>query len=132
MTELNENVTREMNKYLEDTTIEEIMYRNRKMFHFKVNLTRSQREQDIDVLDLSQRSYNCLRRAGINTLGQLVSTYSTKDNVSSKTQMRKTRNLGTKSANEILLHLFYYQFNILNEEEKSAYMKNVIGSNEVA
>ena len=117
MTELNENVTREMNKYLENTTIEEIMYRNKKMFHFKVNLTRSQREQDIDVLDLSQRSYNCLRRAGINTLGQLVSTYSTKDNVSSKTQMRKTRNLGTKSADEILLHLFYYQFNILNEEE---------------
>lgn len=50
-------------------------------------------ETSIDKLDLSVRSYNCCKRAGINTLGDLCGkTY---------TEMLKVRNLGKRSLQEI-------------------------------
>lgn len=51
-------------------------------------------EMAIDDLDLSVRSYNCLRRAGINTVKDL--TEKTEDD------MLKVRNLGKKSLEEVL------------------------------
>ena len=51
-------------------------------------------EMAIDDLDLSVRSYNCLRRAGINTVKDL--TEKTGDD------MLKVRNLGKKSLEEVL------------------------------
>ena len=50
-------------------------------------------EMTIDELDLSVRSYNCLKRAGLNTVAEL-STKSEED-------MMKVRNLGRKSLKEI-------------------------------
>jgi DNA-directed RNA polymerase subunit alpha len=47
----------------------------------------------IEELDLSVRSYNCLKRAGINTVGELVRK--TEDD------MMKVRNLGKKSLEEV-------------------------------
>jgi DNA-directed RNA polymerase subunit alpha len=47
----------------------------------------------IEELDLSVRSYNCLKRAGINTVGELVRK--TED------EMMKVRNLGKKSLEEV-------------------------------
>jgi len=54
-------------------------------------------EMTIDDLELSVRSYNCLKRAGINTVAQL--TNKTPD------EMMKVRNLGKKSLDEVLLKL---------------------------
>ncbi|MCR4650255.1 MAG: DNA-directed RNA polymerase subunit alpha [Lachnospiraceae bacterium] len=51
----------------------------------------------IDELELSVRSYNCLKRAGINTVKELVSK--TPD------EMMKVRNLGKKSLDEVLAKL---------------------------
>ena len=48
----------------------------------------------IDELELSVRSYNCLKRAGINTVSEL--TNKTSDD------MMKVRNLGRKSLEEVL------------------------------
>jgi DNA-directed RNA polymerase subunit alpha len=50
-------------------------------------------EMSIDELELSVRSSNCLRRADIYTLEQLISK--------SEEDMSKVRNLGKKSLNEI-------------------------------
>ena len=130
MIELNESVTREMNKYLDDTTIEEILFRNRKMFHFPVQLTGEQMKQDIEVLDLRPRAYNCLKRFGFNTLGDVVNGVETKEGESSKKQLLKIRNLGKNTAEEILIKLFYYQFLILSDERKKSYMNKVITSNQ--
>ena len=47
----------------------------------------------IEDIGLSHRSYNCLRRAGISTLNQLIGK--------SKNEMLKIRNLGMKCYNEI-------------------------------
>ena len=44
----------------------------------------------IEELDLSVRSFNCLKRAGINTVEDLVSK--------SEDEMMKVRNLGRKSS----------------------------------
>ena len=50
-------------------------------------------ETTIEDLDLSVRSYNCLKRAGINTVADLVNK--TEDD------MMKVRNLGRKSMDEV-------------------------------
>ena len=50
-------------------------------------------EMTIDELDLSVRSYNCLKRAGLNTVAELTAK--------SEEDMIKVRNLGRKSLKEI-------------------------------
>ena len=52
---------------------------------------------NIDELELSVRSYNCLKRAGINTVAELCSKTSD--------DMMKVRNLGKKSLEEVLAKL---------------------------
>ncbi len=51
-------------------------------------------DMPIEELDLSVRSYNCLKRAGINTVGELCSR--------SEDEMMKVRNLGRKSLEEVV------------------------------
>ena len=130
MIELNESILREMNRYLNDTTIEEILIRNRKMFHFKVMFTSEQMAQDIDVLDLRPRAYNCLKRYGYNTVGDVVNGVETREEESSKRQLLKIRNLGRNTAEEILMKIFYYQFLVLPDEKKCDYMQKIVTANQ--
>ena len=51
-------------------------------------------EMTIEELDLSVRSYNCLKRAGINTVEDLINK--------SEEDMMKVRNLGRKSLEEVI------------------------------
>lgn len=130
MIELNENVTSEMNKYLVGTTIEEILIRNRKMFHFQVMFTDNQMNQDIDVLDLKPRAYNCLKRYGFKTISDVVNGVETRNGESSKKQLLRIRNLGKNTAEEILIKLFYYQFTVLSDERKKSYMTKILETNQ--
>lgn len=66
-------------------------------------------EMTIEELDLSVRSYNCLKRAGINTLEQL--TEKTED------EMMKVRNLGKKSLEEVTQKLHELGFNLKSSYE---------------
>ena len=50
-------------------------------------------EMNIDELELSVRSYNCLKRAGINTVEELCNK--------TPEDMMKVRNLGRKSLEEV-------------------------------
>ena len=50
-------------------------------------------EMTIEELDLSVRSYNCLKRAGINTVQELTNK--------TEEDMMKVRNLGRKSLEEV-------------------------------
>ena len=54
-------------------------------------------EMNIDELELSVRSYNCLKRAGINTVEELTNR--------TPEDMMKVRNLGRKSLEEVLAKL---------------------------
>lgn len=66
-------------------------------------------EMNIDELELSVRSYNCLKRAGINTVQQLCAK--TPDD------MMKVRNLGRKSLEEVLAKLKELNLSLSTQEE---------------
>jgi DNA-directed RNA polymerase subunit alpha len=66
-------------------------------------------EMSIDELELSVRSYNCLKRAGINTGEELCNK--TPD------EMMKVRNLGRKSLEEVLAKLKELGLQLNNVEE---------------
>ena len=54
-------------------------------------------EMNIEDLDLSVRSYNCLKRASVNTVGDLAEK--------TEEDMMKVRNLGRKSLEEVIQKL---------------------------
>ena len=66
-------------------------------------------EMNIDELELSVRSYNCLRRAGINTVEELCNKTSD--------EMMKVRNLGRKSLDEVLAKLRELGLSLKSGEE---------------
>lgn len=66
-------------------------------------------EMTIEELDLSVRSFNCLKRAGINTVDDLINK--------SEEEMMKVRNLGKKSFDEVKEKLQSLGFNLTTEEE---------------
>lgn len=66
-------------------------------------------ETTIEELDLSVRSFNCLKRAGINTVEDLISK--TEDD------MMKVRNLGRKSLEEVIYKLQSLGFSLHKEDE---------------
>ena len=68
-----------------------------------------QLDMTIDELELSVRSYNCLKRAGINTVGELCNK--TPDD------MMKVRNLGRKSLEEVLAKLKDMGLSLRSSEE---------------
>ena len=66
-------------------------------------------EMTIEDLDLSVRSFNCLKRAGINTVEDLINT--------SEEDMMKVRNLGRKSLEEVIQKLNSLGFSLQKEDE---------------
>ncbi|MCC8111811.1 MAG: DNA-directed RNA polymerase subunit alpha [Ruminococcus sp.] len=66
-------------------------------------------EMTIEELDMSVRSFNCLKRAGINTVGDLINK--------SEEEMLKVRNLGKKSFDEVREKLQSLGFDLASEEE---------------
>ena len=63
----------------------------------------------IDELDLSVRSFNCLKRAGINTVEDLVNK--------SEEDMMKVRNLGRKSLEEVIAKLASFGLSLKKDDE---------------
>ena len=66
-------------------------------------------EMTIEDMDLSVRSFNCLKRAGINTIEDLTKK--------SKDDMLKVRNLGLKSLEEVIKKLESFGFSLRVDEE---------------
>lgn len=66
-------------------------------------------EMTIEELDLSVRSYNCLKRAGINTVDDLISK--------TEEEMMKVRNLGRKSLEEVVQKLDALDLKLATNED---------------
>lgn len=66
-------------------------------------------EMSIEELDLSVRSYNCLKRAGINTVEELLQR--------NEDEMMKVRNLGRKSLEEVLKKLNELELSLRKSDE---------------
>ena len=80
---------------------------------FKSIETKSEKNSElgklIEDLDFSVRTYNCLKRAAINTVGDLISR--------SEDDMIKVRNLGKKSLDEVIAKLGEMGLHLANNEE---------------
>ena len=66
-------------------------------------------EKTIEELDLSVRSFNCLKRAGINTVEDLINK--------TEEEMMKVRNLGRKSLEEVIHKLESLGFSLSKGDE---------------
>lgn len=66
-------------------------------------------ELPIEEMDLSVRSYNCLKRAGINTVEDLIKK--------SRSDMLKVKNLGIKSIDEVIAKLESYGLSLRKDED---------------
>ena len=64
----------------------------------------------IEELDLSVRSYNCLKRAGVNTVEDLASK--------TEEDMMRVRNLGRKSLEEVLQKMESLGLSLQKEEDE--------------
>ena len=87
----------------EETTVVEIMAEKDDKGKEKIL------EMTIEELDLSVRSFNCLKRAGINTVNDLIEK--------SEEEMMKVRNLGKKSFDEVKEKLHSLGYDLSSEEE---------------
>lgn len=82
-----------------DATVQQIEEETKKA---RIDLNFDEDEKGIEHLDLSVRSYNCLRRAGISTIKNLI------DFINNDGDFAKIRNMGRKSANEITSRMSEY------------------------
>ncbi len=83
--------------------------KNVEMIDGEETVKKIQLEMTIEELDLSVRSFNCLKRAGIDTVGDL--TNRTQD------EMIKVRNLGKKSLEEVIQKLETMGLSLKKEDE---------------
>jgi len=66
-------------------------------------------EMTIEDIDLSVRSYNCLKRAGINTVADLIKK--------TESDLAKVKNLGKRSLEEVIAKLESFNLTLRNDEE---------------
>ena len=89
-------------------------------FRFYMNLTGRMKDEPIESLDLSVRSFNSLKRADFHTIGDVAQA------VASGRELKGIRNCGAKSVREIMEHLFLYQYNSLSPDRQEAYLLEVV------
>lgn len=101
----------------------EVNKKKGKSLRFNIYMTEKLSSTDIDVLDLSVRSSNCLKRAGIMTIGELC------EKIHTSTELKSIRNCGSTSVTEIMDKLFGYHFSQLPENRQEQYIKEVVEMN---
>ncbi len=92
-------------------------------FRFPLYMSKNLENTNIEDLELSVRSINCLKRANIMTIGMLCKA------VQSSSDLKKIRNCGVTSIAEIMDHLFAYQYNMIRPERREEYLATVIEMN---
>lgn len=93
-------------------------------FRFPVYPEQECMKQDISVLELSVRANNCLRRADIHTVRDLVLRIDSEDD------LRRLRQCGSTSVREIMEAVFLYQYEQLSDHKKERFMKRLYELNE--
>ncbi len=89
-------------------------------FHFRFHMTEKMSELPIEVLDLSTRAHNGIKRRGFNTIGDLVNS------IAAGNDIRQTRSLGPKSAREIMEKLFLFQYDLLSDRKREDFLAEVL------
>lgn len=92
-------------------------------FKFRMHLTAAMSDSSIEVLDLSVRSCNSLKRAGYSSIGEVAEA------IAGGRELKHIRSCGAKSVREIMEHLFLYQYYSLKPEKREAYLEEVVRLN---
>lgn len=93
------------------------------MYEREEKVSNKKLEKKIEEMDLSVRSYNCLKRAGINTVGEL--TQKTEE------EMMRVRNLGRKSLKEVVTKLHELGLDLRRSYEVDHQYDEVIDEDDV-
>lgn len=101
----------------------EIKKRRGGKLRYPIYINEKLRTTELEALELSVRSSNCLHRAGYRTIGELVEA------IESSEDLKKIRNCGTKSIDEIMEQLFCYQYCQLDASQKIKYIHKVLQLN---
>lgn len=94
-----------------------------KKLKFPMYVNQTMMETDIDVLELSVRSGNVLRRAGYHTVGQIV------ENITSEDDLARLHQCGKKSMKEIMEKLLLYQLEVLEPARREKYLRRIVELN---
>ena len=101
----------------------ELKEKHGRKFHFCLHMTEKMSNTPLEALELGQRSYNCLKRAGYSTVGEVA------DAIIGGRELKGIRNCGAKSVREIMEQLFMFQYNSLRPEKRNDYMSEVVRMN---
>lgn len=116
-------MSRKVAEVIEDKNFENWIRQHRGVFRFPVYPDSEPMKEDISAMDLSVRSYNCLKRAGFTTISSLV------NGISGREDLMKIRNCGAKSQREIMLSIFLYQYAKMKPEKRLGYQNKVLEMN---
>jgi len=118
-----EMIFEEIMKLVPNADIAKIKKRRGGKFLFPIYINEKLHSTDLEALELSVRSSNCLHRAGYKTIGDLV------EGINGRDDLKKIRNCGTKSIDEIMQQLFCYQYMQMEKERKVKYINRVLELN---
>ena len=97
-----------------------------KQLQYHLFLTPELAKTSIEDLEVKSRAVNALKRAEIFNIGELV------DIVHCTADLKSYRNLGIKTAQEIMLSLLFFQYSILPPDRRKAYMRDLYELNRKA
>ena len=123
MTSTSEEKYQRINEVMKAACGHGVHHKKGAIFHFPVYRGDKTRETSIESLDLSVRSYNCLKRGGYNTVDDLVGA------MAEGKSLKTLRNCGAKSVEEIMEHLFLWQLREITPEWRIKYLEKVFEMN---
>jgi DNA-directed RNA polymerase alpha subunit len=123
MNEKCKKIFEEMEMLVPTADFMEIKKQRNGKLKFPIYINEKIKTTELELLELSVRSSNCLRRAGFKTVGELVEV------IEGSEDLRKIRNCGSKSVDEIMEQLFCYQYCQLDTPQKIKYVNKLIDLN---
>ena len=123
---MNENkqyVIEEINCRIGRRKLEEIRREHGGSLRYPVYMSAALMDAEIEDLDLSVRAFNCLKRAGCSKVGDLI------ERIEGKQDLLKIRNLGNRSADEIMTQIMLFQYQLLKPEKQKKYLERIVELN---
>ena len=89
----------------------------------KIPFTKRACEASIDDIEFSPRANNSMKRGSVFTIGEII------DIINGEDGLKRIRNLGTKTENEIKTRLLVYAYERLTDNEKKIFFYDVLTEN---
>lgn len=89
----------------------------------KIPFTKRACEAPIDDIEFSPRANNSMKRGSVFTIGEII------DIINGEDGLKRIRNLGTKTENEIKTRLLVYAYDRLTDNEKKMFFYDVLEEN---